>query len=179
MINPRPVLLIVLLGCAVASQASAQESQPGDTMRGSTGMAKSDRVPAATSSGSLQNAKERWAMTHRASKIIGTEVRNPDGEHIGEIKEIVLDPRSGNVAYAVVSFGGILGIGDKLFAVPWKALKLDNEDNTFMLNVEKERLRNAPGFDPDRWPDMANVQWNTDVHKFYGQRYDGSASGKR
>ena len=176
MINPRAALLIALLGCAAMSQVSAQGSQAGDTMRGSAGTAKSDRAPDTTSS---QDAKERWAMTHRASKIIGTEVRNLDGEHIGDIKEIVLEPRSGNVAYAVVSFGGVLGIGDKLFAVPWKALKLDNKDNTFILNVEKERLKNAPGFDPDRWPDMANVEWNTDVHKFYGQRYDRGQSGSR
>ncbi len=174
-----PAVLAALLGCAIAGPVWAQGSQPGEAMRGSAGTAKSDRAPGATSSGSLQDSKERWAMTHRASKIIGTDVRSADGEEIGDIKEIVIDPRSGNVAYAVVSFGGVLGVGDKLFAVPWKALKLDNKDNSFVLNVAKERLRDAPGFDPDRWPDMANVQWNTDIHKFYGQRYDANASGKR
>ena len=147
-------------------------------MRGSAGTAKSEREPVATGD-SRASAQTRWEMTHRASKIIGTDVRNTQGEALGDIKELVIDPRTGELSYAVVSFGGVLGMGDKLFAVPWKALQLDSKDYTFVLDVRKERLRNAPGFDPDRWPDMANAQWNTAVHRFYGQRYHAAAQSSR
>jgi len=142
-------------------------TRPGEAMRGSAGTAKNERD--AASAAARRDPQELWAMTHRATRIIGTDVRNAEGEALGDIKELVIEPRTGEIAYAVVSFGGVLGLGDKLFAVPWKALQLDARDHVFVLDVEKERLRQAPGFDPDRWPDMANAQWNTEVRRFYGQ----------
>lgn len=103
-----------------------------------------------------------------ADTLIGNDVRNHKEEDLGDIKEIMLDVPNGRIAYAVLSFGGFLGMGDKLFAVPWEALKLDTENECFVLNVEKERLENAPGFDPDRWPDMADSTWQNEVHSYYG-----------
>jgi len=70
----------------------------------------------------------------------------------------------------VLSFGGVLGIGDKLFAVPWVALKLDTKNKRFTMDVDKERLEMAPGFDKDRWPDMADETWSKEVHSFYGTK---------
>lgn len=102
-----------------------------------------------------------------ADTLIGNDVYNSQEEDLGDIKEIMLDVASGEVAYAVLSFGGIFGLGEKLFAVPWKALKLDTENKRFILNVDKERLENAPGFDKDDWPDMADPTWQKDVHNFY------------
>ncbi|HKO88432.1 MAG TPA: PRC-barrel domain-containing protein [Burkholderiales bacterium] len=125
----------------------------------------------------VSGTKELWERTHRASKIIGTDVLNRQGEDLGDIKELVLDPGSGDISYAVISFGGVMGMGDKLFAVPWKALKLDTTKNNFVLDVDRERLKSAPAFDVDRWPDMANAQWNNDVHAYYGQRYEGNRIG--
>ena len=90
-----------------------------------------------------------------------------NGEKLGEIKEIMLDTRTGAVAYAVLSFGGLLGLGDKLFAVPWSALTLNISRKCFMLNVDRERLKMAPGFDKDRWPDMADKTWASEVHNYY------------
>jgi sporulation protein YlmC with PRC-barrel domain len=87
--------------------------------------------------------------------LIGDDVYNQDGEDLGDIKEIMIDTIKGPVSYAVLSFGGILGIGEKLFAVPWEALKLDPENKRFLLNVDKYRLKDAPGLDKDLWPDMA------------------------
>lgn len=103
-----------------------------------------------------------------ADTLIGDHVHNLQNEHLGEIKEIMLDMRSGKIAYAVMSSGGVLSIGEKLFAVPWEALKLDTEHKRFTLDIEKERIDNAPGFDTDHWPDMANPQWKTQIHSYYG-----------
>jgi hypothetical protein len=75
---------------------------------------------------------------------------------------------TGQVAYAVLAFGGFLGMGEKLFAVPWQALHLDTVNKRFVLDVEKERLKHAPGFDKHAWPDMDDVQWASQVHTFYG-----------
>lgn len=103
-----------------------------------------------------------------ASTLTGNDVMNLQGENLGDIKAIMLDVPSGRVAYAVLSFGGFLGAGDKLFAVPWSALRLDTDNKCFLLEVDKERLKNAPGFDKDHWPSMADRQWASDVHRYYG-----------
>lgn len=103
-----------------------------------------------------------------ADTLLGEDVVNAQEENLGDIKEIMLDMRSGEVAYAVLSFGGFLGMGEKLFAVPWQALQLDTVNKRFVLNVDKERLKTAPGFDPNAWPDMTDVQWSNQIHTFYG-----------
>ena len=103
-----------------------------------------------------------------AETLIGDLVFNHQGEELGEIKEIMLDMRNGKVGYAVMSFGGFLGMGDKLFAVPWNALKLDTRNHRFVLHVEKDRLTDAPGFDKGRWPDMADHAWTANIHNYYG-----------
>ncbi len=110
-----------------------------------------------------------------ADTLLGNDVYNSRDEDLGDIKEIMLDMQSGKVAYAVLSFGGFLGMGNKLFAVPWNALKLDTANHRFLLDVDKDRLRDAPGFDPDHWPDMADQTWASNVHSFYGSRYDAEA----
>lgn len=103
-----------------------------------------------------------------ADTLIGNEVYNQAGEDLGDIKEIMLDTTNGTVSYAALSFGGVLGIGEKLFAVPWEALKLDPENKRFVLNVDKDRLQDAPGFDKDRWPDMADESWVNEINSYYG-----------
>ncbi|MHB8743804.1 MAG: PRC-barrel domain-containing protein [Sulfuricaulis sp.] len=103
----------------------------------------------------------------KASSIIGTKVVNPQGDSLGDIKEIVIDPRSARVAYAVVSFGGFLSMGEKLFAIPFSAFKYDMTKNDYVLDVSKERLKTAPGFDSDHWPSMSDEKWNRDVYKYY------------
>lgn len=107
-----------------------------------------------------------------ANTLIGNDVYNHKDEDLGDIKEIMLDMRTGRVAYAVLSFGGFVGIGEKLFAVPWNALILDTENKRFVLSVDKEHLENAPGFDKDHWPDMADSSWAQGIHSYYGTRPD-------
>jgi sporulation protein YlmC with PRC-barrel domain len=106
----------------------------------------------------------------RADTLIGENVYNLEGIELGEIKDIMLDVKAGTIAYAVLSYGGFLGIGDKLFAVPWKALKPDDVYKRFILDVDKERLESAPGFDKDKWPDMADPIWQNEVHAYYGTK---------
>ncbi|MFP5390109.1 MAG: PRC-barrel domain-containing protein [Gammaproteobacteria bacterium] len=111
-----------------------------------------------------------------ADTLLGDSVVNSQEESLGDIKEIMLDMRTGQVAYAVLSFGGFLGMGEKLFAVPWQALHLDTHNKRFVLDVEKERLKNAPGFDPNAWPDMSDIGWSDQVHAFYGTSPMGGGS---
>ncbi|MHB8348119.1 MAG: PRC-barrel domain-containing protein [Acidiferrobacterales bacterium] len=103
-----------------------------------------------------------------ADTLIGTDVYNQQSEILGDIKEIILNLQSGRINYAVLSFGGFLGMGEKLFAVPWSALKLDSKNKYFVLNVDKEQLKNAPGFDKDHWPNMSENSWSAGIHSYYG-----------
>lgn len=103
-----------------------------------------------------------------ASKLIGDPVVNPRGENLGKIEDLVIDPKTSRIDYAVLSFGGFLGMGDKLFAVPLEAMKLSPEERRFILDVDKERLKNAPGFDKDHWPDTSDRAFGTKVYTYYG-----------
>jgi sporulation protein YlmC with PRC-barrel domain len=106
-----------------------------------------------------------------ADTLLGNSVYNADEEDLGTIKEFMIEMASGKIAYAVLSYGGFLGMGDKLFAVPWDALELDTVNHRFVLDIDKETLKNAPGFDKDHWPSMADRTWATQVHQFYGTTY--------
>lgn len=105
-----------------------------------------------------------------ASSLIGEDVYNLQDEDLGDVKDYMLDMRTGKIAYAVLSFGGFLGMGEKLFAVPWSALTLDTENRRMILNVTKERLEGAPGFDKDNWSDMADPVWTDGIHSYYGTK---------
>ena len=105
-----------------------------------------------------------------SSTLEGDNVVNRFDQDLGKIKEIMLDVRSGRIAYAVLSSGGFLGMGDKLFAIPWSALTLDVGRKCFVLDVDADRLKAAPGFDKDHWPTMADPTWAREVHAYYGQR---------
>ena len=112
-----------------------------------------------------------------ADTLTGNDVYNRDGEDLGDIKEIMLNMRTGRVSYAVLSAGGFLGVGERLFAVPWSALTLDTVNKRFTLDVNKERLENAPGFDKDNWPDMSDPAWADGLHSYYGTKpYQDSAA---
>ena len=106
-----------------------------------------------------------------ANTLTGDDVYNHKNETLGDIKEIMLNTYIGKVCYAVLSCGGVFSIGEKLFAVPWKALSLDTENKRFVLNVEKEKLENAPGFNTDHWPNMADETWANSIHNYYDIEY--------
>lgn len=104
-----------------------------------------------------------------AATISGDDVYNLKDEKLGEIQDVMLDMTDGKIRYAVLASGGFLGMGDHLFAVPWKALKLDKENRRFRLDVDLDRLKNAPGFDKDQWPNMADPTWNSTVEAYYAK----------
>jgi hypothetical protein len=105
-----------------------------------------------------------------ASTLEGDDVVNRQGEKLGTLDEVMLDVPTGRIAYAVLSSGGLLGVGERLYAIPWRALTLDPENKCFVLDVAKERLQAAPGFDKDHWPTMGDESWAQEVHSYYGLR---------
>lgn len=108
-----------------------------------------------------------YRRTLSASSLIGDEVYNPKGEKIGKLEEIMLDVKSGEIAYVVLSFGGFLGIGDKLFALPWRAVTIDEDQERALVNIDKSRLENAPGFDKDDWPDFSSATYRERLEEYY------------
>jgi sporulation protein YlmC with PRC-barrel domain len=105
-----------------------------------------------------------------ASTLKGTSVVNRAGENLGKLEELMIDLASGEMAYAVLSFGGFLGLNDKLFAIPWETLHVDTENEKIVLDVDKQTLENAPGFDKDNWPGTAEGDWLVEVYDYYGVR---------
>ena len=102
--------------------------------------------------------------------VIGSKVVNQQAEDLGKIEDIVVDVEAGRIAYAVLSFGGFLGMGDKYFAIPWEAFRFNVTDKRAKLNVDKKLLENAPGFDKDKWPNMTDASWGNQIFSHYGYR---------
>ncbi|MDP1930150.1 MAG: PRC-barrel domain-containing protein [Gammaproteobacteria bacterium] len=123
--------------------------------------------------GGMFNTRTNGASPRLLSvdSLVGNEVHNLEGDDLGGIKDMMLDVHTGHVAYVVLSFGGIFGMGEKLFAVPWNALTLDTKEKRFILNADKEKLKNAPGFDKANWPDMADRTWGDKIHSYYGTKH--------
>ena len=103
-----------------------------------------------------------------SSSICSDHVKNDAGEDLGEIEDLMIDLHSGRIAYAVLSFGGFLKMGNKLFAIPWEALKVDAVNKVFILHVDKAVLENATGFDKDKWPNMADPAFGSALYRHFG-----------
>ncbi|MEP7157266.1 MAG: PRC-barrel domain-containing protein [Betaproteobacteria bacterium] len=103
----------------------------------------------------------------KTSSIVGTRVVNRQNEDLGKVEEVVIDVFNGRIAYLVLSFGGFLGLGEKLYAVPWKALHYDNDTKVYVLNLSKDQIEHAPGFEKETWPEFTNEGWNRTVHDYY------------
>lgn len=121
---------------------------------------------------------KKYRRVLAASTLEGDKVRNSAGEDLGKVDEIMIDIPSGRVAYAVLSFGGVLGMGNKLFAVPWNALVVDEDERCFTLDVDKQALEAAPGFDKDNWPDMADATSAAQIYRYYGASLDADEEGR-
>lgn len=102
-----------------------------------------------------------------ASTLTGDTVKNHQGEDLGDLKDLMIDTTQGKIAYAVLGFGGVLGMGEKLFAVPWEALTIDADNKQLLLDASKDRLKDAPGFDKDHWPDFADKEFSARVRDYY------------
>lgn len=119
-------------------------------------------------------------LVFSSRSITDMDVTNQDGEALGSIEELMLNAEHGQIAYAVVKFGGgFLGKGEKLFAIPWQAFSLSLHDQKAILQVPRERLEEAEGFDKDAWPDMADETWAEQVHEYYGYEPNWRSAGGR
>ncbi len=103
----------------------------------------------------------------RSSEILGKNVKNSSDESLGEIDDIVVNSK-GRISYAVLSFSTFLGLKEKLFAIPWSSLKLSADGKAYVLEVSKDKIKKAPGFDKKNWPNMADPQWSAGVDTYYG-----------
>lgn len=110
----------------------------------------------------LPNLPLKWLT---ASSIIGDKVRNKNGDHMGEIKDVMIDLTAGNIDYFIIEFGGFLGIGVKYFAIPFRLLQVDAEKKIFVFDQKKEVLEKAPGFNMDHWPDT-NIHLE-EIHSYW------------
>ncbi|MCC2624787.1 MAG: PRC-barrel domain protein [Burkholderiales bacterium] len=111
--------------------------------------------------------KEHSTQVVRTADVISKTVIDNNNEKLGKVEELVLDKCSGEVRYAVLSFGGFMGMGSDFYALPWQELDYCPEEDAFKVSVPKDILKTAPGFDKDNWPDFANVGWSKPVDEFY------------
>jgi sporulation protein YlmC with PRC-barrel domain len=114
-----------------------------------------------------QPARELGTVIKAKKDVIGAKVVNLAGEDIGTIEEVMLDAGAARITYAIVSFGGFLGVGNKLFAVPWVSLNYDGQNACFSMKADKELLKNAPGFDKDRWPNLSDPTRASEIYRYY------------
>lgn len=125
------------------------------------------------------NAVATGPKALRASDLIGYNVINAQGEDLGDVEDLMIGLNSGRVKYAVLSFGGFLGLGDKLFAVPLSSMQFSFDEEALIFDVPQEMLENAPGFDNNAWPDMANPQWDLDIGNYWQSPDMASEAGIR
>lgn len=144
-------VIALAIALAMACKAQAQTAPP-------TGAAAA--APAAS---------QQQHKLYRGSRIIGTNVRDSKDRKIGQIKDLILDGARGEIAYAVVNFGGVMGVGKKFHPVPWQALRPSDDGNYYILHADRETISQAPGFDKARWPDMADRQWNAEIERYWSR----------
>jgi sporulation protein YlmC with PRC-barrel domain len=153
------ILPALVLGLASTTYANDAATKTGAQMKGG------DAAKVATYRPANISAREV-----RASKLIGTDVSNAQGENLGEIKDLVIDVTHGRVHYAVLSFGGFLGMGDKLFAFPMGAFNQATDGDKLILNVDKSKLKAAPGFEAKYYPDWNAAKYNAEVDRYFGPK---------
>lgn len=145
--------LLLVTALPFAGQALAQTVAP-------------DNNPPATTRSAKSPPQQQL---YRGTKIIGKAVRDPNDRKIGEIKDLLLDGGRGEVAYAIVSFGGAAKGGRKWHAVPWQALEPGNDGRYYLLQADRETIIQAPGFDKTKWPDMTDRKWSAEVDRYWSR----------
>lgn len=127
---------------------------------------------------SVADARDKSGVL-KVSSVIGMKVQDTEGKRLGDIKDLVIDPMDGSIGYAVLDFGGFLGIGDKYFAVPWEALQWTADRKVIVLDVTKKDLKQAPGFDKNHWPDLGTEEQALLIYEFYGTPLPGEATDSK
>lgn len=149
---------------ALASAFGLAASMPSFAQQGAS--TTTDKRANQTASQASADAKQSGRDV-RASKVIGKGVENAEGENLGEIKDLIVDLGSQRVHYAVMASGGALGLGEKLFAYPMSAFKSQADGDKLVLNIDKDRLKDAPGFDKDKWPDWSDNRYRGEVDRYF------------
>ena len=160
------IVAVFTAGQLFADDPQVCQNQPNQNQNAQTAPQQHAVMPARTASGDRMLV----IRTLPSKKIVGANVQNSKGEKLGSIDDLVVDLQAGKVQYVAVGVGGVLGVGEKLFAVPFEEFKTahDTSNNIyFVLDISKERLENAPGFDKDHWPDFANPQWRNQIDTYY------------
>jgi len=151
------VFSVSLAAPAVAQEATAAKERTGVPTPGANQAARSQQ----------QGKQQGQQQMYRGSNIIGANVRDTKDKKIGEIKDLMLDSARGEIAYAVVSFGGVTGTGRKYHAIPWQTLQPGDGGKYYVLNADSETISQAPGFDRNSWPDVADQKWSADVDRYW------------
>jgi len=146
-------MFVLMVAAVLAAPAAFAESEREKTER-------ADR-PA--------QGQEFTPRLQKASTIVGLNVQNAQNKDLGEIQEIVLDAGDSRIAYAVLAFGGVLGMGEDYFAIPWSAFQMKADGSAAILNIDEQTLKNSKGFNKDNWPDMGDPKWAQEAHRQYGQ----------
>lgn len=190
------IIVVALIASvpAIAQDRPTQDPRPSQQPRTGQqpGSVQDPATRGAAQTGAIDSKTN--ARMVRASKLIGHSLVNSNNENVGSVHDIVMDGQSGKVRYVVVTYGGFLGIGNKLFAVPYEALKYTSQPTTnvlgadrykhqLVLDVTKEQMEGAVGFDEDNWPDFYDTQFQTDLMKRYRvqhpERYGDDTPEKR
>lgn len=176
-----------LSGCAVMALASMTfaADQPPPTGKDPNATPNTTRSNTVAPHEQARPAVAAHGFTHawRASQLEKLNVRNDAGDKIGAIEDLVISP-DGRVAYVALGFGGFLGMGEKLFAVPWNSLRFHradnaNNENFVVLNVTKDELNKMPGFDKNHWPDFADPNFTKEIDQYYHNHPASNRLGQR
>lgn len=158
----RPLLVTIAIAAAFTTIGAQAQTSP-------------TKMDSATTAANVGGGAERLSRDQRASKIIGTNVHDNQNQKIGEIKELVVDRDSGRVIYAVLSMGGMMGVGDTLHAVPWRSLKRTEGENFYRIDLDKTALQNAPRFENNGWAALTSDPKRSEIYAYYKQQpyWDG------
>jgi sporulation protein YlmC with PRC-barrel domain len=167
----------VLLGCVAVCAFSLASSIRGDEPRRNVDV---DVGGVHVGVDANKTGVDKMADTNvvRVKDLMGLNVYGDSDEKLGDIKDLVIDPKQGKIRYAVVTFGGFLGMGDKFFAIPWSDIEFVSKGTTSsgtikedhcILAINKDELKNAPGFDKNNWPNFADRNWSVNVDKYYNE----------
>jgi sporulation protein YlmC with PRC-barrel domain len=113
-----------------------------------------------------------------ATSIIGDGIENRQGEHMGKIKDIMVDLENGYISYVVIEYGGFLGMGEKLFAVPFNTIQLDQVNRKFILDIDQALLEKAPGFDKHHWPATNSHEYFQNASSYWGSFMGNNTGGR-
>ena len=145
------IILLAIVGLFFSMNGFAQEKKGPEIRKTGSKSAEGERINA-----------------FMVEKIIGSKVINVKGETLGKIEDLVVDIDTGRIVYAVLDSGGFLGIGSKLFPVPWESLAALPSEGIFFLNQSKEQMEKAPAFEKNNLPNMGDMHWGQDIFKHYG-----------